>query len=165
MTIDEKTVMEVLKPAGDLVTMKDSYAVQESYEKHREIFGFKVPLSTDETFLAFSCEIGIGFDLTEMDITVDNYRETITLSLPKPQIVYNQIDMDSVYVKTIHDSWLISTEDQELMDVMSQFQNNKEKEYLADGSVFRKAEFHAEQILAEYLSKSTVTHDYTVRFI
>ena len=83
--ISEKTVMEILRPAGDLVTIKDAYSVQESYEKHREVFGFKVPLSSDETFLAFTCEIGIGFDLTEMDITVDNYRETITLSLPKPQ--------------------------------------------------------------------------------
>ena len=139
--------------------------MQESYEKHRELFGLRVPFSTDETFLAFSCEIGIGFDLTEMDIAVDNYRESITLALPKPQIVYNQIDMNSVYIKTIHDSWLISTEDQELMDVMAKFQNSREEEYLSDGSVYCRAEFHAERILSEYLSKSAVTQDYTVRFV
>ena len=162
--IDEKTVKEILRPAGDLVTMKDAYAVQESYEKHRELFGFHVPFSTDETFLSFSCEIGIGFDLTDMDITVDNRRSTITLSLPKPQIVYNQIDMDSVYIKTVHNSWLISTEDQELMDVMAAFQNSREQDYLADGTVFRRAESEAERILAEYLEKSAVTQDYTVRF-
>ena len=162
--IDEKTVKEILKPAGDLVTMKDAYVVQESYEKHRELFGFHVPLSTDETFLSFSCEIGIGFDLTDMDITVDNRRSTITLTLPKPQIVYNQIDMDSVYIKTVHNSWLINTADQELMDVMAAFQNSREQDYLEDGTVFRRAESEAERILAEYLEKSAVTQDYTVRF-
>ena len=162
--ISEKTVMEILRPAGDLVTVKDAYSVQESYEKHREVFGFQVPLSSDETFLAFSCEIGIGFDLTKMDITVDSYRECITLDLPEPQIVYNEIDMDSVYVKTIRNSWLISTKDQELMDVMGEFQNRKEQEYLADGSVYRRAELRAETILAEYLAKSKATQGYSIRF-
>ena len=163
--ISEKTVMEILRPAGDLVTVKDAYSVQESYEKHREVFGFQVPLSSDETFLAFTCEIGIGFDLTKMDITVDSYRECITLDLPEPVIVYNEIDMDSVYVKNVHDSWLISTEDQELMDVMGEFQNRKEQEYLADGSVFRSAKLQAQGILSEYLAKSKATAGYDVRFV
>ena len=163
--ISEKTVMEVLRPGGDLVTIKDAYSVQESYEKHREVFGFQVPLSSDETFLAFTCEIGIGFDLTKMDITFDSYRACITLDLPEPVIVYNEIDMDSVYVKNVHDSWLVFTEDQELMDVMGEFQNRKEQEYLADGSVFRNAKLQAQGILSEYLAKSKAIAGYDVRFV
>lgn len=72
--------------------------------------------------------------------------------------------MDSVYVKTIHNSWLITTVDQELMDIMGEFQNRKEQEYLADGSVYRRAELLAEAILSEYLTKLKATQGYTVRF-
>lgn len=73
--------------------------------------------------------------------------------------------MDSVYVKNVHDSWLITTADQELMDVMGEFQNRKEQEYLADGSVFRSAKLQAQGILSEYLAKSKATAGYDVRFV
>ena len=48
-------------------------------------------------------------------------------------------------LKSVKNSWLITTEDQELIQVMADFQNQKEAEYLADGTVFRKAENHAEK--------------------
>lgn len=162
--ITETDVMEIIQPAADLITMKDSYMVHEAYEKHRELFGFAVPFTSDETFLAFSCEIGIGFDLEEVDVNIDNRRERITVTLPDAEVKYNEIDMDHAYLKTIKNSWLITTEDQELIQVMADFQNQKETEYLADGTVFRKAENHAEDILEELLKASDVTGEYDIRF-
>ena len=160
--ITETDVMEIIQPAADLITMKDSYMVHESYEKHRELLGFAVPFTSDETFLAFSCEIGVGFDLEEVDVNIDRRRERITLTLPDAEVKYNEIDMDHAYLKNVKNSWLITTEDQELIQVMADFQNQKEAEYLADGTVFRKAENHAEDILEELLKASDVTGEYDI---
>ena len=162
--ITETDVMEIIQPAADLITMKDSYMVHESYEKHRELLGLAVPFTSDETFLAFRCEIGIGFDLEEADVNIDHRRERITLTLPDAEVKYNEIDMDHAYLKSVKNSWLITTEDQELIQVMADFQNQKEAEYLADGKVFRKAENHAEDILEDLLKASDVTGEYDIRF-
>lgn len=162
--ITETDVMEIIQPAADLITMKDSYMVHEAYEKHRELLGFAVPFTSDETFLAFSCEIGIGFDLEEVDVNIDRRRERITLTLPDAEVKYNEIDMDHAYLKNVKNSWLITTEDQELIQVMADFQNQKEAEYLADGKIFRNAENHAEDILEELLKASDITGEYDIRF-
>ena len=70
--------------------------------------------------------------------------------------------MGNAYLISVMDSWLIPTENTELMQVMADFQTQKESEYLADGTVFQKVENHAEDILKGLLKASDVTEEYDI---
>lgn len=157
-------VRDYLLPASELVTMKDSFSVTESYEKSHQLFGHKVPLTTDETFLSFTCTIGIGFDLSDTEISVDNDKHRVEITLSEPCVVYNEIDPDSVYIKSVKNSIFTKTEAEDVLEVEALFQQNAVDEHLADGSVYREATYHAQDVLFDVLDSAGVTDEYTVQF-
>jgi hypothetical protein len=63
--------------------MKEDYVMQGHLTSFKELWGLKIPFTTDDTFIALHGTIGCGIDLSEVMVDVDNRRQIIYLGTSK----------------------------------------------------------------------------------
>ena len=94
ISISNETVREIVEQAKELVGYKYSYMNAGVYEKSKPWFGKfgKIPFTTDKTVYIYEGTIGIGVDLEKMEVDVNNDKKKIEIELPKPEILYHEIN-------------------------------------------------------------------------
>ena len=91
--------MEAMKDAKELVVYKYYYTDVGEYSKDRNFKLFQskisVPFTTDKTLYTYTGTISAGVDLAKLDednFKINDEKEKITITLPKPKILYHVID-------------------------------------------------------------------------
>ena len=163
-TLDDKTVLAVLAKASDLVTTKEDYLVQGHLTSFKELWGIKIPLTTDDTFIALHGTIGVGIDLSEVKVEVDNKRQIIYLTLPEQHVIFNELHEENSVSEVLKDSWFNDTTFEEYSEFIAELKQTQEDALTNDHAFLTKAETHTKEVLTEFLSKAADTQDYVVIF-
>ena len=58
------TVEKIIKPASDLITSKYIYKDADSYENYKNLFGKRVPFTTDKVVFTYKGTVSVGIDLS-----------------------------------------------------------------------------------------------------
>ena len=94
--LTDTVVMEKLKEIGQLVTYSYEYSDQREIKDSRQIFGWNIPGTTHTIQLKYNGIIKVGYEVSDIQISVDNESKTIYVTLPEPKITDNYIDMDNL---------------------------------------------------------------------
>ena len=161
-TLDDRTVMAVLAQASDLVTMKEDYLVQGHLTSFKELWGCKLPFTTEDTFIALHGTLGCGIDLSEVKVEVDNRRQIIYLTLPEQRVIFNELhDVDTVS-EVLKDSWFNDTTFEEYSEFIAELKQSEQDAMMSDHAFLTKAEQHTQEVLTEFLRKADSTGEYVV---
>lgn len=93
---DAESLRALLAPAEPLFTAVYCYTESDCYENHSEVWGKKVPFSTDTVVLTCDGTITMRVDTDAIAYAVDPEAMRITVTLPEPEIVSHDLDEDSI---------------------------------------------------------------------
>lgn len=155
---------DVLEPACDLITTKYYYTDADSYENYKEIYGVKIPLTTEKVVFTYSGVISIGIDLSAVVYEIDNKLQTITIQLPEISVLSNEIDADSFEYHYVSNAVFNTTEMEDYTELISTLKQQKAEEIAENTELKNQALENTKQIFKQLLSMSDMTKDYTIQF-
>ena len=157
-------VEEIIRPASDLITTRYYYTDADIFEDFKQLLGVQLPFTTNRTVFTYEGVVGLGFDLSAVGIGVDGDRKQITLTIPKLQIVSNEIDPDSFRYYEVTNSVFNQTEMGDITELIAVLRDKTAERVMQDQDLLKQAENNAEQILLGFLRSSVLTQAYTVEF-
>lgn len=163
-TLTISNVKKVLKPASDLTTIKYCYTDADTYENTKELFGKKIPFTTDKVVFTYDGTVSVGVDLAEVDYEIDNENKTIDITLPKLGIIANEIDTSSFKFPFISDSIFNSTDMSDYVKLVDQLKKAKGEKVLNDKEFMDSAKENTQTVLKSFLTSADATKQYTVNF-
>ena len=95
-TIDSITVENAINEISELATVEYVYTNMAKYESTKEFYGWKVPLTTSKFIISYDGVIKMGIDTSKVAIEVNG--NTVTVTMPQPEILSHEIDMNSLQV-------------------------------------------------------------------
>ncbi len=162
LTID--TIRETLMPASELISTKYFYTDVDTYENYKELWGKKVPFTTDKVVFTYDGIISVGIDMTELVYEVDNEQKQIFITLPELKILANEIDEKSFTFPYVSDSIFNGSDMTEYLSLISRLEEEKEKEILDNAEFMNTARANTRMVLKDFLLISEATEGYDVIF-
>lgn len=163
-TLTVSHVEEIIAPASDLITTKYTYKDADVYEDYKEFFHVRMPITTNKVVFTYSGTVGIGIDLSKLDLCVDNEGKRIAIILPELEVKYNEIDADSFEYYNVSISIFNQLKLEDCTDLIATLLAAKKEQVLNDKSVMDGARKNTELVLRSLLSTSELTRDYKVAF-
>lgn len=161
---DADAVRALLQPAEQLLKMTYCYTDSDSYENHDEMFGKRVPFTTESVVLTYDGTICMGINADAIVYTVDPVQKQITAVLPQPEILSHDLDEDSIQYYDVKSSIFRSNS---IADYTALIRNVKQKicdKVVKDRDFDRLTVENAETVIRSWLSGFETTKDYTVVF-
>lgn len=87
-----------LRTVQELVTVEYHYTNMGKFENQADFYGWKVPFTSKSFIVSYDGIIKAGVDLSEVEPEVDDLDHTITITLPKSEIMSHEIPEDSIEV-------------------------------------------------------------------
>ncbi|MCH5193325.1 MAG: DUF4230 domain-containing protein [Oscillospiraceae bacterium] len=161
----EENLEELFASASELVTLKYYYTNAADLEKYRELFGMRVPLTTNRTVFTYDGVINAGIDLSDIIFDeIDNQKKTIHITLPYPKVISNELDMSSFEYYDVKNSVFTSISPEEVTYKIDELKQMQEDELKQKGGFYDSVTDNAENVLRNILSLSELTSGYKVTF-
>ncbi len=157
-------VEEVLKPASELITTKYHYKDSDSYENYKELFGYKIPFTTDKVVFTYDGVISVGVDLAEVEYEINNDDKTITIELPEIKILANELDESSFKFPFISDSVFNATEMDDYVELIGRLKEERAADLMENTGFLRTALDNTKYVIEKFLTASDATKKYEVVF-
>lgn len=158
------TVEKIIKPASDLITTKYNYKDADIYENYKQLFGKKVPFTTDKIVFTYKGTISVGIDLSGVKYVIDNENKKISITLPKLGIKSNEIDDSSFEYPFESNSIFNTTGMSDYTELLAKLKEKKEEEVISNTKFMDMAKQNTENVLKKFLTAANATKDYTVIF-
>lgn len=158
------TVEKIIKPASDLITTKYNYKDADTYENYKQLFGKKVPFTTDKVVFTYKGTISVGIDLLKIKYDIDNKDKTISITLPAVEIKSNEIDNSSFEYPFELNSVFNTTGMSDFTGLLATLKEKKEEEVKKDTEFMDTARTNTENVLKDFLTAAVDTKDYEVVF-
>ena len=94
--IDTVVLQNQLSEIRELATVTYAYTNMAQFESSNDFYGVKIPFTTKSFILTYDGTIKAGVDLSALDVRVTG--DTITITLPEPEILSHEIPEDSIQV-------------------------------------------------------------------
>lgn len=148
---------------GELATQAYHYRAVDTIKKSQEIWGWEVPLTEAESIFSYEGIIKVGYDFEKIEIDVDYDRKRITVTLPEPFIMSNDI---------LSDSLLVYSEDTNIFTPMSIEDFNETQADMklqgeddaAKVGIYDSARMNAETLIKGFLSGTFNLEEFEVVF-
>lgn len=165
VTIRQETLEELFAPASELVTYKYYYTSAADMEKYRELFGYKIPGTTERTVFTYDGIVSAGIDLSKLSYdTIDNEKKNIVITLPAPEIFSHELDTSSFSYYDVTSSLFTAITPEELTDKLDELKLKEVAKLYRDEEFFRSVSENAEKVLRELLTMNSDTAEYNVTF-
>ena len=161
---DADAVREMLKPAEPLFTQTYCYTDSDSYETHNEMFGKKVPFTTESVVLTYDGTICMGIDTAQIGYAVDPSQKQITVTLPQPELLSHDLDEDSIRYYDVKSSIFRSSSIADYTALIREIKQDVCKKVVNDRGFDRLTTENAETVIRSWLSGFEKTQDYKVVF-
>ncbi len=97
--IVSNNVEGTIQDIGQLATAEYVYTVTQTADKESlEVLGIKLPFTSSRVIYSYSGVIKAGIEFGEVKVNVNDSNKTITVTLPDPIQISNEIDNDSLMV-------------------------------------------------------------------
>lgn len=157
-------IKEVLEPASDLITTKYYYTDSNTYENYKELFGQKIPFTTDKVIFTYNGVISVGIDLSGLRYSINHNDKIITITLPKVKILANEIDESSFEFPYMADSIFNATEMDDYVQLIGRLKQERADELMENTEFMEDALENTKYVIEKFLTASDVTKEYDVVF-
>ncbi len=96
LKVNDMKVEEKLSQIGELATSAFEYSGEKTIENTRQMMGVNIPGTTNRVKLVYNGVIKVGYDISEIDYSVDQESKLIMIDLPMPKVLDNYIKLDGL---------------------------------------------------------------------
>ena len=161
---DADDIRRMLQPAEPLLKMTYCYTDSDSFEQHNEMFGKKVPFTTQSVILTYDGTICMGIDPDAIVYTVDPVQKQITAELPQAEILSHDLDEDSIQYYDVKSSIFRNTSMADYTALIRDIKQQICDKVVKDREFDRLTVENAETVIRSWLSGFDTTKAYTVIF-
>ena len=149
---DSAAMMEEVKEIGELATVEYRYTNVGTLDASKKLFktDYKIPGTTKSIVVTMDGIIKIGIDVNNIKITSDDNAKTITVTLPKPKLLSNELDEDSMLVYDETSGAFTKITMQDSSSIRSQIKTKSETNAKANGA-YEQATQNAQFIIRSML--------------
>ena len=140
------------------------YSDVDTYEKSQKVWKIKVPFTTDKCVFSYSGKIGAGIDLDNADFTVDSAGKAVTVTLPKPDILYHELDEKSFQSYNIKNSVFTSTDISGYAEMIDALKMRQEQKLTDNADFWQNVKTNTEAVLRSVMTASAQLDDYAIEF-
>jgi|GEM_PF-4684214 len=162
--LDAVAVCTMMEAADELLSMTYYYTDSECYENYTEVFGRKVPFTTDSVVLTFDGSVCMGIDPTVIAYSVDPDAKVITVTLPQPEILSHELDEDSIEYFDVKNSIFVESSLWDYTHLLSDMKDEICRKVIAERRFDQLVTANAETVIRNFLSVSEKTAEYAVQF-
>jgi len=161
VVISGQTIASGMERIGELATYEYYYTHVESFNEHSEYKNFVIPYTETSFIYSYDGVIKAGIDFTKISVDKDDKKKTLTVTLPKAEILSNDIDENSF---TLYDEKTSVFNPLSVSDVASSFQDMKQSEEkkAIEKGILKKAEENAERVVENFMRGSYNIDDYKI---
>lgn len=167
VTVEKEISSEILRDGlrdmGLLVTEEYYFTEVVSYSSTKKLWKFDLPLTESSYLISYDGVVSAGVDLTQAAVVKDEEHKRITVALPKAEIRYTDIDLDSflLYGEKQGVGNRISVAD--FNDSLVELKQNAQDKALARG-VLDRADKNAQLIVRNFVASLCDPREYTLVF-
>lgn len=148
---------------GELATQVAYYTNVQVIENDKKLFGFAVPLTKSKYVFSYDGILKAGVDFAEIDVSVDELTRTISVKMPKPRIVSNEIDPDSLQIYDESRSVFTPLKIEDVNDSFEALRQEAE-ERARSHHILENAKENAEVLVTNFIANVYDPAQYTVVF-
>lgn len=158
-------VKSIIKPASDLIVTRYKYKDIAKYETYKDLWGKKVPFTTDKELFSYEGQISVGFDVSDIDIQkISSKNKTITIALPEIKVIANELDTKSFKTIDSSNSIFTSSDLSDYTDLFSKLKKTQANEVMSDKAFLKEAKNNAKALLKSLFAQNDATKDYKIIF-
>lgn len=158
-----QTVKKILYPASDLVSGKYFYKNAVSDEDPISIGKNNLPGTTNKYVFTYEGTINAGYDLSKIDVDVDDDNKIITVKMPKMKIISSEVDDNSFKVVYKTKSAFNNNDVERNADVRAKCNKAMVKKAKSDVRFIKMTQSSARNTIKAFIKAASVTKDYTVK--
>lgn len=147
--ITSDLISNKIEEINELAVTEYYYTKVGKFENRLDFYGWEVPLTLKRFIVSFDGNIKAGVDLSKAEVKVDGSR-SISIKLPKAEILSHQIDLDSITVfdetKNIFNPIQIT----DYVDFSKDQQSSAEEEAIGKG-LLAEASDRASEVIKQWL--------------
>ena len=162
--LDIQQVSAVLMPAKESLSMNYHYTDSDTYEYYSEWGGFRLPFTTESARYTYEGVIKIGIDPARIEMVVDNYFRTITIKLPEPEILSNELDENSIRYYDVQTPLFGGSGMNDYRGMIKRLKDKQADKVMRDTAFLNEVISKAEMTLRSFLMQSEKTADFKVQF-
>ena len=148
--ITAATVERRLDAIGELATYSMAYSGQTEAQNTRQIFGLNIPGTRNRVKIAYSGTIKVGYEVADIEVSVDADAGVIRVKLPRMKVISNAIDEDSLQYEQ-RNNILNPIKGDLAANYLDEIRKSELKE-AEDMGLYEKAEENARRIISENLA-------------
>lgn len=161
---DVKVTNFGLKNIGQLCTQEAYVTEVNSTKSPRKMFGIDIPFTQSHYIYSFDFIIKAGFEVNEIIPEVNEETKTVTITLPKAQILSNEVVLDSFKVFLEEESIFNQMHLEDNNSAFMEMQRNAEKTAISNG-ILDASENNAKTILTSLFANNFDPSVYTYKFV
>ena len=159
-----RTIDFGLKDIGELATQAGYYTNVNTITKpDRTIIGVPIPGTSSKAIMTYQGVIRAGLDFDLITMEVDASARTVTLSLPAPRILSNEIDLDSCEVYDEQNSIVNKIDVHTYNQSLAEMKSRAEAQALENG-ILSAARSNTETLIQSLFNSASGTENYTLIF-
>ena len=148
---------------GELATQAYHYRAVDTIKKSQELWGWDVPLTKAESIFSYEGLIKAGYDFEDIEIDVDYSGKKITVKLPEPITISNEILSDSLLVYSEDNNIFTPIKVEDFNDTQAEMKAQGETDAVAIG-LYESARTNAEMLIKGFLSGAFDLKEFEVVF-
>lgn len=95
--VTKEEIVNKLEPISELATYSSKYTISKTVDSTRNVIdNIPIPGTTNTISLECTGIVKVGYDITEINPTIDNKSQKIYIALPAPSLLDNYVIWDSV---------------------------------------------------------------------
>ena len=162
--LEPHEISDILIPAKDALSMKYHYSDSDQYEYYSEWGSFRVPFTTESARFTYDGVIVAGIDPSKIEIAADNLLNLITVKLPEPEIISNDLDEDSIRYYDVHSPLFGSSDMNHYRSMIRDLKKKQADKTMNDSSFIAELNANAETVIRNVLKQSEKTAKFNVTF-
>lgn len=162
-TYQSNTVQFGLRSIGELATQAGYFTNVQTITGSRDVFGVTVPFTQSKYVYSYDGIVKAGVHFERIEVSVDETKKTVTVSLPHAEILDVTVDENSLVVydesKNIFSPLKLGDIQESMVAMKAEVQNKA-----VGNGILQNAETNAETLITGFLSGAYPPGEYTVLF-
>lgn len=161
ISVSTETIQDGLANMGVLMTQEYYFTQLERYTKEKTFLKF---ITTSSEFLySYDGYVMAGVDFEKIRIEKDEDQKTITISMPKSEIIAVAIDKDTFKIYSEKESLWNPLKLEDYNISLVEFENAAKEKALA-GGILERSDEQARNLVREFIISLPNTSEYTIEF-
>lgn len=156
-----EVISDGLRDIGKLVSEEYYFTEVCEYSSEKTLFNIPIAITQSKFLISYDGLITAGVDFTKIDVEKDDVNKTISIAIPKSEIISTEIDTDSFQLFSEKEGLWNPVSIEDYNTSLSELTQNAREKALERG-LLEKADENAKLVISNFVNSLIGTDGYTI---